>query len=294
MPRNVKKMYKVKFYFSSVRSRLIPILKHLDAGNYPSKIARVLGLSRQHIHYYIGKMRKAGLIQRSKVKWPAFYRLTERGKKVLTRCEGLAPGFLFRLHNCVFKYTLLNSVRDPEGWTRVRKRHWTASFGKVLGVKVEKTSRGVLVYCDVVEGYNPDELLLRAKDQADRVAAALQVKYEMKLGLGKLCRKSHLGVYDPVAALMSKHVQLSDDIGKMDESEGYGEIDWLTAEAAKEYLLMPGYVRRLFELQQNFAKGMADHLAMIQSIHARTDEDRAMIKEIRHLVEELRRQNRGN
>ncbi|NIR86919.1 helix-turn-helix transcriptional regulator [Candidatus Bathyarchaeota archaeon] len=66
MPRHrskVKKWYKVKFY-SKVRSRLLPILKHVDAGNYPAKIARMLGLSKQHLHYYIRKMREARLIKR--------------------------------------------------------------------------------------------------------------------------------------------------------------------------------------------------------------------------------------
>lgn len=279
-PRKVKKMYKVKFYSSTLRSRLVPILKYIHAGNYPAKIARVLGLSRQHVHYYIKKMRKAGLIKRSRVKWPAFYSLTPRGKKVLTRCERLAPGFLFRLHNVVFRYPLLACDCELAGWVRVQKRNWAASFGKVLGVRVEKTTRHILVYCDVVEGYGPDELLLRAKDQADRVAVALQVKYGMKVGLGKLCRKPHFGVYDPVAALMSKYVQLSDDVAKIDESETYGEIDWLSERAAKDYLLMPGNVRGILAALNEFAQGMRDH--------------RAMIKEIRELVEELRRTKGGS
>ena len=163
MPHKVKKWYKVKFYSSKVRSRLLPIVKHVDAGNYPAKVARMLGLSKQHLHYYIKKMRDAGLIKRSKIKWPAFYSLTPRGKKLLTRCERVAPGFLFRLHNVVFKYALKGPAVDPAGWTNIRKRNWTAAFGKVLGVRVEKTSRSVLIYCDVVEGYNPDELRCLAK-----------------------------------------------------------------------------------------------------------------------------------
>ena len=279
--RRVKKRYKVKFYSSKIRSRLIPILKHIQAGNYPAKIARVLGLSKQHVHYYIGKMRKAGLIKRSEIRWPAFYSLTERGKKVLTGCERIAPGFLFRLHNVVFRYRLLELGVDPPGWTRVQKRNWVALFGRELGLRVEKTSKSVLVYCDVVEGYNPDDLLLRAKDQADGVADCLQRKYGMKLGLGKRCRKPHLGVYDPVAALMSKYVQISDDTARIDMSETLGEIDWLSEQAAKDYLLMPGYVRRILEIQREFARGMADH--------------RAMIKEIRELVDEIKhlRKKRG-
>ena len=36
---------KVKFYFSTVRSRVIPILKRIEVGDYPSKIARLYGWS---------------------------------------------------------------------------------------------------------------------------------------------------------------------------------------------------------------------------------------------------------
>ena len=36
---------KVKFYFSTVRSRVIPILKRVEVGDYPSKIARLYGWS---------------------------------------------------------------------------------------------------------------------------------------------------------------------------------------------------------------------------------------------------------
>jgi len=173
----------------------------------------------------------------------------------------------------------------PVNWRHVEKMNWSALIGSELGLTVEKTTRHVLVYCDVISGRDPDELLLLAKDQADRVAAHLQLKYGLRLGDGKLCRKPHFGVYDPVASLLSRYWQFSDDVGKIDESETYGEIDWLSKEAAKEYLLMPGYVRRLFELQRDFAQGMADHLALISEIQA-------MAKEIRELVEELRRQSR--
>ena len=59
-----------------------------------------------------------------------------------------------------------------------------------------------------------------------------------------------------------------------------GEIDWLSERAAKEYLLMPGNVRGILAALNEFAQGMRDH--------------RAMINEIRELVEELRRTKGGS
>jgi len=242
-------MSKSCFYTSSVGLRLIPILKMLDAGNYPAKIARMLGMSKQHVSYYIRKMRQAGLVERKNVKWPAFYTVTEKGKKFLTSCSGLVPDFVFRLHRCGFKYPIV--VRpagfEPGNCRRVAKAcgNWTALIGDEGGVRVEVTTRHVIVWCESISGRDPDELLLQAKSMADMVAASLCVKYGLRLGEGRLVPKRHVGVYDPVAELLSKRFEVSDDVGKIDRSEGMGEIDWFSAKAAKDYLLMPSRVENL-------------------------------------------------
>ena len=242
-----KKRYKVKFYSSTVKTRLLPILKMLDAGDYPAKVARFLGMSKQHVSYYIGKMRRAGLIKRVGPKWPVFYKLTAKGKNFLRGCKGLEPGFLFRLHRCGFKYPILKDSRVMLDWRRVPKAcgHWTALIGDEGGVRVEKTTRHVIVWCESLSGRDPDELLLQAKSMADRVAASLVAKYGFELGEGQLVPKKHIGVYDPVAELLSQRFEISDDVGKIDRSEGMGEIDWFSAKAAKEYLLMPSRVENL-------------------------------------------------
>jgi len=238
-------------------------------------------MSRQHVHYYLKKLEKAGLVKRVGPRWPAFYEKTEGCKKFLTGCEGLVPGFVFRLHNCVFKYSILEGSCDPIDWRRVEKMNWSSLIGSELGLTVEQTTKHVLVYCDVVEGRNPSELLLLAKDEADRVAAHLRLKYGVRLGDGRLARKIHLGVYDPVAALVSRYWQISDDVAKIDESETFGEIDWLSSEAAKEYLLMPGNVRRLVQIQEKFAEAMHEHLQLVESLQAVTEQMSRLIEELR-------------
>ena len=243
----LKEVFKKRFNTSSVGLRLVPILKMLDAGNYPAKIARMLGMSRHHVAYYIKKMRQAGLIERENVKWPAFYVVTDKGKKILTTCSGLAPEFVFRLHRCGFKYPILVQARLPSDWRRVAKAcgNWVSLIGDEGGVRVEVTTRNVIVWCEAISGRDPDELLLQAKSMADRVAASLCVKYGLRLGEGQLVPKRHVGVYDPVAELLSRRFEVSDDVGKIDRSEGMGEIDWFSAKAAKDYLLMPGRVEKL-------------------------------------------------
>jgi len=71
---------KVKFDFATVRNRVIPILKRVEVGDYPAKIGRIHGWSKQHVSYYLKKLQKAGLIRRRVRSRVVFYELTERGK----------------------------------------------------------------------------------------------------------------------------------------------------------------------------------------------------------------------
>jgi len=266
----LKELFKKRFNTSSVGLRLVPILKMLDAGNYPAKIARMLGMSRHHVAYYIRKMRQAGLIERENMRWPAFYVVTDKGKKFLTGCSGLSPEFVFRLHRCGFKYPIL--VRpagfEPGNCRRVAKAcgNWTALVGDEGGVRVEVTTRNVIVWCESVSGRDPDELLLQAKSTADRVAASLCVKYGLRLGEGQLVPKRHVGVYDPVAELLSRRFEVSDDVGKIDRSEGMGEIDWFSAKAAKDYLLMPGRVENLERKLEALHNDMQELVSVLKQL----------------------------
>ena len=68
---------------------MIPILKRIEVGDYPSKIARIYGWSKQHVFYYPRKLEKAGLIRRKVRSSAVFYELTGKGHKVLRSCEGV-------------------------------------------------------------------------------------------------------------------------------------------------------------------------------------------------------------
>jgi len=49
--KNIRcRMSKVKFDFSTVRTRVIPILRHVEVEDYLAKIGRVYGWSKQHVN----------------------------------------------------------------------------------------------------------------------------------------------------------------------------------------------------------------------------------------------------
>ena len=225
-----------KFNSKILTSKVRNILKLLDAGNYPAKIARILGLSRPLVHYYIRKLVKRGYLTKIEGK-PTFYELTVNGKKFLDKIESSLFSRVVRLHNVVVKYPVIMKPKIVIDWRRVELQNWGQLIGSELGCTVRKNPRSVEVFPDVVEGDNPYELLLRAVDQANRVASSLEEKFQMRLGRPSLSRKPHFAVYDPVVGKLAKFMQFSDDVGKLDESEGYGEIDFYDPNFAKNYLL---------------------------------------------------------
>lgn len=244
-----RQKYKVKFYFGSVRTRVIPILKRVEVGDYPSKIARIYGWSKQEVNYYLRKLEKADLVRRKVRSRAVFYELTARGKNFLGSCEGVVFGSgVFRLEKVQFRYRILCEGVLPGDFRRVEMVNWTALLGLEQGVKVRHTSRSWIVHVETLYGRSPGELFVLAKGLADRVAAGLCRKYGCRLGEGELCRGYELAVDDPVARLLSRYFTVCvPGRARMDHSPGEfeGEIDFLQRDMAVEYLLMPERVKRL-------------------------------------------------
>ena len=240
---------KVKFYFSTVRSRVIPILKRIEVGDYPSQIARLYGWSKQHVFYYVKKLEKAGLIRRKVRSSVVFYELTDRGQKVLRSCEGVVySSGVFRLHRCQVLFPIVREGFYPEDdLRRVEMVNWTALLGLVHGVSVRKTSRNWIVHVETLYGPSPGELFGLAKNLGDRVACSLMSKYGVLLGEGQIGKGYELAIDDPVAKLLSRYFTISTPKRKMDHSPGdlEGEIDHLSKDAAVEYLMMPERVKKL-------------------------------------------------
>ena len=239
---------KVKFYFSTVRTRVIPILRRVEVGDYPAKVARIYGWSKQHVTYYLRKLQKAGLVRRKTRSSAVFYELTDRGKNFLVSCEGVVFGSgVYRLDRCMVRYRIVAEGLLPGDFRRVEMVNWTALLGLELGVAVRHTSCSWIVHVETLYGRHPGELFVLAKNLADRVAKSLMLKYGCKLSEGEICKGYEIAIDDPVAQLLSRYFCVSTSKRKMDHSPGEleGEIDHLSRDAAVEYLLMPERVKKL-------------------------------------------------
>jgi DNA-binding transcriptional ArsR family regulator len=240
-----RRKYKVKFDFTGIRTWVLPILRRVDVGDYPTKIGRIVGLSKQHVHYYLKKLERCKLVRREKRTNVVFYELTREGKNLLTSCEGrVFPAELYRLDKCQVGFEIRREGLLPEGFRRVEMVNWTALLGLELGTWVRHTSRSWIVHVEVVRGKNPGEVYGFALNLANRVADALRMKYGCVLGQGKFVA-GELAVEDPVANLFGRYFSVRTSKRKIDHSWNVGELEHLQKDAVIEYLQMPERVKKL-------------------------------------------------
>jgi DNA-binding transcriptional ArsR family regulator len=240
-----RQKYKVKFDFTTVRTWVLPILRRVDVGDYPTKIGRIVGLSKQHVHYYLKKLERCKLVRREKRTNVVFYELTREGKNLLTSCEGrVFPAELYRLDKCQVGFEIRREGLLPEGFRCVEMVNWTALLGLELGVWVRHTSRSWIVHVEVVRGKDPGEVYGLALNLANRVADSLRIKYGCVLAQGKFVA-GELAVEDPVANLFGRYFTVRTSKRKIDHSWNVGELEHLQKDAVIEYLQMPERVKKL-------------------------------------------------
>jgi hypothetical protein len=242
--------YKVKFDTSTVRVWVLPLLLRIEVGDYPTKAGRIIGLSRQHVWYYVRKLEKCHLIRRDKRTNAVFYVLTPESKNLLASCEGkVFPARLYRFDKCQVAYEILVEGRYPTGFRRVEMVNWTALLGTELGVNVRRTTRSWIVHVEVIRGRNPVEVTNLAVNLANRVRNALCSKYGCVLGEAKIVA-GEMANEDPVATLFGRYFTVRTDKRKIDHSWGPGELEHTQRDAVIEYLQMP---ERVKQMEKNFA-----------------------------------------
>jgi DNA-binding transcriptional ArsR family regulator len=236
----------VQFDSDKVRTWVLPLMKRIYAGDYPTQAGRILGLSRSHVWYYVGKLEKAGLIYKEKRSSAVFYALTIEGSNLLKSCEGrVFPGELYRLDKCQVSFQILQEGRYPQGQFKpVEMMNWTALLGLEQGVKVRHTSRSWIVHVPVIRGKNPAEVYGLAMNLSNRIAVALGKKYGVVLKEGEFVG-GEMAVEDPIAKLFGRYFSVRAGRRKIDHSWGEGELENIGKDAAIDYMQMPEKVKQI-------------------------------------------------
>ncbi len=238
--------YKVQFDIGKVRLWVIPLLRRVEAGDYPTQAGLRIGLSRQHTWYYFKKLEQCGLIFREKRSNVVFYELTERSRTFLKLCEGrVFPGELQRLDKCQVAFGILREGHYPDGsFKRVQMVNWTALLGLEMGVKVRHTTKSWIVHVPVIRGKSAPEVYGLALNLANRVASALGSKFGVVLRDGQFV-SGEMATEDPVAAFFGRYLTVRTSKRKIDHSWNEGELENLGKDAVIDYLKTPERVKNI-------------------------------------------------
>jgi predicted transcriptional regulator len=236
---------KVQFDNRTTRQFILPILRRIDVGDHMAKIGRLVGLKRQHIKYYVGKLEKAKLVHRVKRSSCVIYELTDEGKNLLTSCDGVVfPSEMYRLDKCQVSFEIRKEGFLPTDFRKVEMQNWTAFLGLEQGVNVRHTTKSWIVHVEIIRGKNAPEVYGCAMNLATRVAVALSRKYGCLLGEGKFIA-GELAVEDPVATFFGRYFTVRTDKRRIDHSWGPGELENLAKDSVIAYLQMPEHFKNI-------------------------------------------------
>ncbi len=246
--KNVRRQKsKVQFDNRTTRQFILPILRRIDVGDHMAKIGHLVGLKRQHVKYYVGKLEKAKLVHRVKRSSCVTYELTDKGKNLLTSCDGVVfPSEMYRLDKCQVSFEIRREGFLPNDFRKVEMQNWTALLGLEQGVNVRHTTKSWIVHVEVIRGKNAPEVYGYAMNLATRVAVALSKKYGCLLNEGKFVA-GELAVEDPVSTFFGRYFTVRTDKRKIDQSWGPGELENLAKDSVIAYLQMPESVKNLEE-----------------------------------------------
>jgi len=259
-----KKFVKRKFL-------LLDILGKINKGIPPYEIAKLYGWSRQRLNYYLKMLKEANLIRLKYRTNVAFYELTEECKNFyIGYVKPLSSGI--RLHNVSFIYPILKEgnltpqkVWQLNGVCNRLKRESNCS--------IVWNHKNLIINISSLVGNNAFDLFNKAKNIADSIAEKIQKDYGFELGSGKLNRKPHFAVLHPLINQISKHIEFSSEEAKIDESEGYGELEFFDPEKTQKFIELPERIEALenlmskqIEILTEYSKQIALHLEVLNEM----------------------------
>jgi len=230
---------------------------------YQAQVSNELKISKSNVNYWAKKLEKEGYIRCKQSVTPStdgtqhiktrgsiiLYDLTVEGTRLLDGYEGVEGFPVVRLHNVSFRYPIIVPPRVPVDWKRVKMRNWTQYRTRINGISVKLNGDSSLELSPKpISGYCVWELFHKVGCASDELAKHLEERLEMRLGFSSVSRRPHFGIKNPASEKYTESFELSTDIGRMDRSEGVGEIDYFSPQDAADYIRMLKYVKGIWEL----------------------------------------------
>jgi hypothetical protein len=227
------------------------ILKELGESRHQAEIADHLKKSKQMVNYWTLKYLEQGLIREESIGKPKTYSLTALGQEILTRSDRSCPQPCM-MEDYPAKFELVCD-RSRIEWEKLGEpRNWKKLGVLVGNVRVEKTSRSIIIHTGQLSGFNPHHLLFEAGQIVSIVRAVLQ---DRGVELGSYSVPLHSPIfknYTETAAVLN---HLYGTVGTKDGSIDASPPDCIPheeykgVETAFDYLAMPSRVKELVQSQ---------------------------------------------
>lgn len=228
---------------------LLEVLKLLGSGNTATATARARGCSKSNITYWKNKLLDMGALRLQTVDVIKIYSLTPYGSKILARSDKASVEPVV-LEDYAVKFVVVESERVRVDWVKLGSpRNWQQMGFTIGNVKVEKTSRHVIIHPGRLKGFDVDELEVTAGRIIERTRALLENRFGMVLSDdGVPLRKPIYRFYSEEAKEDVKHgTCIIDGKSSTDNSppEHIPHEEYNGKERAKARQLLPDSVHRL-------------------------------------------------
>jgi hypothetical protein len=227
----------------------LEILEKLGAGSTAAETARVLGCSKPNVTYWKDRLVAMGALRLQVADVIKYYSLTPYGLKILARSEEQVSESVV-LEDHAVKFAVVEHEKCRIDWRKLGEpRNWEQLGAKVCGVKVEKTSRHVIIHPGRLRGFDVDELEVEAGRIVERIRLILEAKFGMVLA------DDGVPIHKPIFRFYSDEAKedvkngtcIVEGVGSVDCSppERVPHEEYCGKERAKARLLLPDKVRRM-------------------------------------------------
>ena len=233
----------------SLPPRALDILQKLGAGNTASDVAKSCGCTKANITYWKNKLLNIRALRLQTSDAVKLYSLTPYGSKILARSDRLCVEVVV-LEDHGVKFGIVEHEKCRIDWVKLGSpRNWLQLGVRVGGVKVEKTSRHVIVHPGRLKGFDVDELEVDAGRIVERVKMVLENRFGMVLGdEGTPLHKPIYRFYSEEAKEDVKHgTCIIEGKSSTDESppEREAHEEYTGKERSRARQLLPDSVKRL-------------------------------------------------
>jgi hypothetical protein len=281
---------RLNFELNYVRSKVgLTILRLLAESMPQSEIAKKCSFLKTKVNYWAQKFLRNELIRVKIPGKPLIYELTSLGTKILTGSEKRWPPPVI-MEDYAKKFRLIKDFSSIN-WVKLGEpKNWIKMGIKLGRIRVEKTSKNIIVHTGKLQGFNPSYLLIEAGQIIGQVRNFLE-----KMGLeldfvGFPLHKPIFRFYTAESETLNKLGTFYTKDGSIDGSDGVPHVEW-NLETAKNYLEMPNAIKRIEGNLERcakslllFSKGMAEHMKLIKILQTVVFEIRDCYKSLNVLL----------